>query len=436
MGDTICAIATPHGRGGIGIVRVSGPASAHIGKAVIGRLPTPRKATHARFRSASGDILDEGVALFYPAPASYTGEDVLELQGHGSPVALENLVARVLEFDARLANPGEFTERAFRNDKLDLAQAEAVADLIASGTAEAARAAARSLSGEFSRKLHATDQKILDLRTFVEGAIDFADEEIDFLSDSEAGFHLQQIKDEVATILHQATAGMTMQLGLNVAIAGAPNVGKSSLLNALLGEDRAIVTATAGTTRDTLHGEISLDGLPVRLTDTAGLHESEDPIEIEGMQRARAALDLADWVVWVFDDREESLPLPAAWAAKSIVVRNKCDLSGWDAGQIAPNRFRTSALSGAGLAELQAGLKRVAGFSGGTDAIAGRPRHVAALKRAKSALQHAESELNLGHGELVAENLRLSHDCIGEIVGETSSDDLLGAIFSKFCIGK
>lgn len=436
MGDTICAVATPPGRGGIGIVRVSGPECRAVAKELLGEVPEPRVATRADFRDAQGGILDSGIALLYVEPASYTGEDVLELQGHGSPAALERIVNRILQLDVRLAHPGEFTERAFRNDKLDLAQAEAVADLIASGSAEAAQAAARSLSGEFSRCVHEIDQAILSMRVFVESAIDFAEEEIDFLNDTEQTSRLQSIQQQLAKLLKQSTAGLTMQLGLDVAIAGRPNVGKSSLLNALLGEDRAIVTPTAGTTRDTLHGEISLDGLPVRLTDTAGLHASSDPIELIGIQRAHEALERADCVLWVVDDREAT-ELPAAdWREKALIVRNKCDLSGTKTGQVDGANYRTAALSGDGLDALKEGLKRIAGFKSGSDAFAGRPRHVAALKRARGSLREAASELGNGQGELVAENLRDAHECLGEIVGATTSDDLLGEIFSKFCIGK
>lgn len=436
MGDTICAVATPPGRGGIGIVRVSGPAAQRVAERILGRVPQPRAATRASFKDANGELVDAGLAFYYPRPASYTGEDVLELHGHGSPIVLERLVNCVLACDVRLANPGEFTERAFRNDKLDLAQAEAVADLIASGSAEAARAATRSLSGEFSRRLHQIDEAILSVRIFVESAIDFADEEIDFLDDAEHRARVNQIQQELDEVIDRAAAGLTMQLGLDVAIAGAPNVGKSSLLNALLGEDRAIVTAMAGTTRDTLHGDLSLDGLPVRLTDTAGLRDSTDPIEIEGMERAQAALEAADCVLWVVDDATDTEVPPTGWTDKALVVRNKCDLTGRPAGPYAHRRFRTCALSGAGLDDVRAGLREIAGFRTGADAFAGRPRHLAALKRARDAVAAAAAELGASHGELVAENLRAAHDCIGEIVGVTTSDDLLGEIFSKFCIGK
>lgn len=436
MSETICAVATPPGRGGIGIVRVSGPACPKVAQALLGRVPLPRTATLTEFRANDGEILDSGIALYFPSPTSYTGEDVLELQGHGSPVALDRIVGCILEQDVRMANPGEFTERAFRNDKLDLAQAEAVADLIASGSAEAARAATRSLSGEFSRSVHELDQKILTLRIYIESAIDFAEDEVDFLGDQEQQNQLTVMQTLVEHLIERSSAGLTMQLGLDVAIAGDPNVGKSSLLNRLLGEDRAIVTATAGTTRDTLHGELSLDGLPVRLTDTAGLRESDDPIEVMGMERAQAALETADCVLWVVDDAVENALPPEAYRAKALVVRNKCDLTRNAAGALSDVAFRTCALTGDGLGELCDRLKRVAGFRTGVDAFAGRPRHIASLKRARSALASATDELSAREGELVAENLRVAHECLGEIVGATTSDDLLGEIFATFCIGK
>ena len=436
MSETICAVATPPGRGGIGIVRISGSACQRVARELLGFIPSPRTAIHTDFCAPDGETLDSGIALYFPSPASYTGEDVLELQGHGSPIALERIVGCILDQGVRLANPGEFTERAFRNDKLDLAQAEAVADLIASGSAEAGRAATRSLTGEFSLRIRELDQRVLKLRMFIESAIDFAEEDIDFLGDTEQQNQLDEMRSLVETLIDRSTAGLTMQIGLDVAIAGAPNVGKSSLLNRLLGEDRAIVTATAGTTRDTLHGDLSLDGLPVRLTDTAGLHASDDPIEVMGMERAQTALNTADCVLWVIDDADENLSTPDMYRGKTLVVRNKCDLTGNTPGAVGKTEFRTCALTGAGLSDVCEGLKQVAGFRAGTDAFAGRPRHIAALKRVDDALSQAAKELSVREGELVAENLRVAHESLGEIVGITTSDDLLGEIFSTFCIGK
>ena len=417
-------------------MRVSGPACRDVAQALLGQVPPARIATFTDFCAKDGEVLDSGIALYFPSPASYTGEDVLELQGHGSPVALDRVVGSILELDVRMANPGEFTERAFRNDKLDLAQAEAVADLIASGSAEAARAATRSLSGEFSRCVHELDQSILTLRIYIESAIDFAEEEVDFLGDQEQNNQLISMQEQVEKLIERSSAGLTMQLGLDVAIAGDPNVGKSSLLNQLLGEDRAIVTAIPGTTRDTLHGELILDGLPVRLTDTAGLRESNDPIESMGMKRTESALEKADCVMWVVDDRDERAEPPEDHQGKTLVIRNKCDLTKNAPGVLKDGSFRTCAISGTGVDELCEGLKKVAGFRKGIDAFAGRPRHIASLKRARNALVTASGELAARQGELVAENLRVAHECLGEIVGATTSDDLLGEIFATFCIGK
>ena len=436
MSDTICAVATPPGRGGIGIVRVSGPACKNIARQLLGTLPKPRHAAYSVFRNSEGEVLDEGIALYFPAPGSYTGEDVLELQGHGSPVALERLVNFLLTLGARLANPGEFTERAFRNDKLDLAQAEAVADLISSSSVEAARAATRSLTGEFSSYIHKMDQEVLQLRMYVESAIDFAEEEIDFLDDEAQRSRLQNVQSHLDQLLERTATGATMQMGLNVAIGGAPNVGKSSILNGLLGESRAIVTEIAGTTRDEVQGEISLDGLPIRFSDTAGLRETADPVEAIGVDRARDTLRQADCVLWVVVDGDpDSLDAPPS-DSELVLVRNKCDLSEAAPGRCGDKSVRTCALTGAGFDDLRAELKRIAGFQSGQDAFAGRPRHIEALQRAQAALSAAKSELEAKRGELVAENLRLAHQCFGEIVGETSADDLLGEIFSTFCIGK
>lgn len=436
MSDTICAVATPPGRGGIGIVRVSGSTSKQIAQQVLGELPEPRVASLSSFRNSEGEVLDEGIALFFPAPGSYTGEDVLELQGHGSPAALERLVNFLLSLDVRLANPGEFTERAYRNDKLDLAQAEAVADLISSSSMEAAKAATRSLTGEFSRCIHELDQAVLRLRMYIESAIDFADEDIDFLDDDTQRRHLQSVQSKLDQLVRRTATGATMQMGLNVAIGGAPNVGKSSILNALLGEARAIVTPIAGTTRDEVRGEISIDGLPIRFSDTAGLRETQDPVEAVGVSRARDALAQADCVLWVVAD-EDPEPLNAPTnEANLILVRNKCDLTGADPGYCGDKSIRTCALTGAGLDDLRLALKRVAGFQSGEDAFAGRPRHVDALQRAARALSDAHAELEALQGDLVAENLRAAHQCFGEIVGTTSADELLGEIFSTFCIGK
>ena len=437
MTDTICAVATPPGRGGIGIVRVSGTKCEAVAKAITGAHPAPRKAILTRFVDVEGEVIDTGILVFYPQPNSYTGEDVLEFQGHGSPVVQQQLVDVLLAQGVRTALPGEFTQRAFLNDKLDLAQAEAVADLIASGSREAARAATRSLQGDFSRVVNTLDADLLKLRVYMEGALDFAEEEIDFLSSAEQTNQLQRMIGVLEETLQRVTTGVAMQQGLEVAIAGKPNVGKSSLLNALLGEDRAIVTATAGTTRDLLDGELSLDGLPIRLVDTAGLHASDDPIEAEGMRRAQEALKRADVVLWVVEDCDAvESSVPSVYKDDAILIRNKCDLSGRSAGQLDAKEYRLSAKTGEGIEALCAGLKALAGFQTGTDAFAGRPRHVHLLNQVLDEFNTAYAQLQIAEGELVAENLRLAHERLGEIVGVTTSDDLLGEIFSTFCIGK
>lgn len=437
MGDTIFAIASPPGRGGIGIVRVSGPETKSIALQLLGEIPRPRHAKFAGFRDEHGDLIDSGIALFFEAPASYTGEDVLELHGHGSPVALQRLSECLARTTARIANPGEFTQRAFLNNKLDLAQAEAVADLIASSSEESARAAVRSLSGAFSKAVRALDQATLQIRVFVESAIDFAEEEIDFLSDQEQLQRLRTIVSDLKTLIERSSQGMVMQLGIELTIAGEPNVGKSSLLNALLEQNRAIVTPIAGTTRDTVEGEIVLDGLPVKLTDTAGIRQSADPVEAIGVARAQDAIEKAHGVLWVIDDTASLKQIPTdVQSERTILVRNKCDLSGLPPGTVAERDYRISALTEQGIDLLREGIKRLAGFSGGEDAFAGRPRHLDALRRAQTSLHIAEKEMQAGQGELVAENLRHVHACLGEIVGFTTTDDLLGEIFSTFCIGK
>lgn len=434
MNETICAVATPLGTGGIGIVRISGPDAPRIGEQVFGRCPPPRRAAFGQFLDGNGEPIDSGIALYFAAPNSFTGEDVLELQGHGGPVVLRLLCERVQELGARLARPGEFTERAFLNDRMDLAQAEAVADLISATTAQAAKASARSLTGEFSREILEIDKEVLDLRVFVEGAIDFAEEEIDFLTEESLVRRADSICTRLQELLRRTELGVSLQQGLQVVIAGAPNVGKSSLLNALLDTERAIVTEVAGTTRDTLEGTIHLDGLPVHLTDTAGMHESDDPIEQVGMNRAREAMDKADLVLWVVDDRETqgNTTLPY----EHFVVRNKCDLTNRPHGIVDDRTVRTSATQGGGLDALRQCLKQIAGFQPSDDAFAGRPRHVATLQNALQCANRVVIELKQKSGEVAAEELRSVHKSLGEVVGETTTDDLLGEIFSRFCIGK
>lgn len=415
-------------------MRVSGEKVQSIATAILGECPDPRHATHGEFVDERGEAIDIGIALFFPGPNSFTGEDVLELHGHGGIVVQELVCDRVQELGARLAHPGEFSERAFLNDRMDLAQAEAVADLINASTAQAARASTRSLSGQFSNEVHAIDQSILELRMYVESAIDFAEEEIDFLADGEVEARTKSLMARLDVLIQRTQQGRVMSRGMRIAIAGAPNVGKSSLLNALLNEDRAIVTDIAGTTRDTLDATISIDGMLVEFIDTAGLRESEEPIEIAGMERTRKAIDVADGVLWVSDDRTATAPPESS--RPTILVRNKCDLSERPPGFVSDGVVRVCALHGWGLHELRAGIKKLAGFESGDDAYAGRPRHVRALRNSHQCVVTAMKGLRHGNGELVAEDLRLAHQELGSIVGETTTDDLLGKIFSEFCIGK
>lgn len=436
MPDTICAIATPPGNGGIGIVRISGPDVQDIANHIIGVLPPPRKATLRSFRDASGQVIDEGIALYFPGPSSFTGEDVLELHGHGGHIVQELTLERVLQLGARLANPGEFTESAFLNDRIDLAQAEAVADLIQSASHEAARAAVRSLRGEFSKAVMNIDAAVLSLRVFVEGAIDFPEEEIDFISESDCTSRLDQIAREVSEVLERTRVGAILNSELSIVIGGEPNVGKSSLLNALLGEDRAIVTSVSGTTRDTLDARINIDGLQLRVVDTAGLHKTSDPVERLGVRRAEDEIVRADGVLWVVDDRESERPPTISSNAFFVLVRNKCDLSRNCPGRLSDESVRVSALHKKGLQDLRDLLKERCGFYQSSDAYAGRPRHIACLRKALDYLQKTRGELAQGNGELAAEQLRTVHQCLGDIVGATTPDALLGEIFSRFCIGK
>ncbi len=450
--DTIVAAATPPGRGGVGIVRLSGPKVPEIAAVMLGDLPAPRHATFARFLDARQEPIDAGLALFFPAPASYTGEHVLELQGHGGPLLLEALIARALELGARRALAGEFTQRAFLNDKLDLAQAEAIADLIDAGSREALRAAMRSLQGEFSAMVRGLTEAVIELRTYVEAAIDFPEEELDFLADRELAARFAAVRDHFSGVLESARVGRLLREGMTVVIAGRPNAGKSSLLNRLAGYDAAIVTPIPGTTRDVLRESIALDGMPLHVLDTAGLRHSGDPVEEEGMRRARAAIERADRVLFVIDAladpaadayREERARLPEE--VPVTLLLNKCDLvgaQGAKAGDFSPEpgppRLYLSALTGAGIEELRAHLKGCMGFQsveGGT--ISARRRHLESLGRAREHVEEAERQLTERRaGELVAEELRAAQQALAEVTGEFTSDDLLGRIFSSFCIGK
>ena len=438
--DTIVAAATPPGAGGVGIVRISGEAVEAIAQAMLGSLPKPRYATHRTFRNAAGEELDSGIALYFAAPGSFTGEPVLELHGHGGPVVMSMLVDAAVELGARHAEPGEFTQRAFLNDKLDLAQAEAIADLIASGTEQAARAALHSLSGAFSTAVEALAEQLVRLRMHVEAAIDFPEEEIDFLGDEELLARIDECARAFDQLRAEARVGRVLRDGYRVVIVGRPNAGKSSLLNRLSGEEAAIVTEVAGTTRDILRETINIDGLAVELVDTAGLREDPDRIEEEGIRRARKALKSADAVLWIQDAGEpllQAIDEDVPEGAEVVVVRNKIDTTG-DAPGLVDDILYVSAKTGAGIDALQERLRRAAGYRDlGEGAFTARKRHVDALRRAASHFETGRKALEETRaGELLAEELRLAQEALGEITGAVSSDDLLGRIFSEFCIGK
>jgi len=445
VNDTIAAIATPPGRGGVGIVRLSGPLSAAIAEAICSHLPVPRRAALRRFHASDGGVLDEGIVLYFPAPHSFTGEDVLELHGHGGPVVMDLLLARTLELGARPARPGEFSERAFLNDHLDLAQAEAIADLIASTTAEAARAAVRSLEGEFSHRIRELVEALIDLRVYVEAAIDFPEEEIDFLADQRIAEQLNALRERLSALQASAGQGRLLRDGMTVVIAGRPNAGKSSLLNHLAGREAAIVTDIPGTTRDVLREQIALDGMPLHVIDTAGLRDSNDPVEQEGIRRAWAAMATADRILLLVDDREgltaEDQALRAQLPAETevTVIYNKIDLTGRMPVLRATDRgyeLWLSAKSGLGLDQLREHLKSCMGYHGGEGTLMARRRHLEALERAAAALAAASEQLVARVGELAAEELRQAQNALSEITGEFTSEDMLGRIFSNFCIGK
>ena len=442
--EIIAAIATATGRGGIGVVRVSGAALPAFAEALSGKSPLPRRATLCRFLAADGSPIDQGILLYFPAPHSFTGEDVLELQGHGGPVVLQMLLARCLELGARVAEPGEFSQRAFLNDKLDLVQAEAIADLIEAGTSAAARSALRSLSGEFSREVHALVARLTELRILVEATLDFPEEEIDILRDTDAADRLSGFRNDLESLLARARAGRLLRSGLHVVLAGLPNVGKSSLLNRLAGEERAIVTEVAGTTRDAVRETIQIEGIPLHIIDTAGLRETDDLVEKVGIERTWREIEGADVVLQLVDARSGETPadhaiavrLPAA--VERIVVENKCDLAGQAAArtlEVGRVHLRLSAKSGAGIELLHEELLRVAGWSGhGEDVVLARERHLEAL--AAAAEKSALAARHLGQIEFCAEELRLAQEALSRITGEFGADDLLGEIFSRFCIGK
>ncbi|MEP6898419.1 MAG: tRNA uridine-5-carboxymethylaminomethyl(34) synthesis GTPase MnmE, partial [Rhodanobacter sp.] len=434
---TIAAIASAPGAAGVGVIRVSGAAAPMIAQMLLGRSPQPRHAHFTAFRDAAGELIDRGLLLHFPAPASYTGEHVLELQGHGSVVLLDALLRRVCELGARLARPGEFTERAFLNGKLDLVQAEAVADLISARSQAATRAALQSMEGVFSRKVEALLRALIALRVHIEAAIDFPEEEIDFLADPAIARQLEAVRAELAGLLREAQRGLRLNDGLRVAIIGRPNVGKSSLLNALVGSDRAIVNAAAGTTRDVLRESVSLDGIALELADTAGLRDSDDDVEREGVRRARNELQTTDAALLVTDaahaEADQALFAELPLHVERLVLVNKIDL----VGAAARSEHRdgchwlwASARTGVGLDPLREALRQLAGAGGGEGAFSARRRHVLALQKVDLHLHSAAGLLaGIRAGELAAEELRQAQHALGEITGSYGSDDLLGAIF-------
>ncbi len=457
--DTIVAPATPPGRGGVGIVRISGPRTREIAQHILTTLPAPRHARACVFRDAAGAAIDHGIALYFAAPHSFTGEDVVELQGHGGPVVMDMLVRRVIELGGRCARPGEFSERAFLNNKLDLAQAEAIADLIASGTEQAAKAALRSLQGEFSARIHALVEKVIALRSYIEAAIDFPDDEVDFLADSSVTARLDELRDALTTVLNGARQGNLLTEGLRVVVAGKPNAGKSSLLNRLAGREAAIVTEIPGTTRDVLREHIHIDGLPLHIIDTAGLREGGDVVEQEGMRRAWNELASAGIVLLVtenqdtLDGQERAIVKRLPLGVPLTIVHNKADLfereptlkenpsvppfeKGGRRGGV--SEIWLSAKTGAGMDLLRVHLKQCAGYQDSSAGVfSARRRHLDALHRAQDAILSGRRQLQESRaGELLAEELRQAQSALAEITGEFSSEDLLGRIFSSFCIGK
>ncbi|MCW8125383.1 tRNA uridine-5-carboxymethylaminomethyl(34) synthesis GTPase MnmE [Microbulbifer halophilus] len=450
--DTIAALATAPGRGGIGVIRLSGSAALEIARGICGEAELePRRAHYRSFRRG-GQLVDRGIALFFPGPNSFTGEDVVELQGHGGPVILDQLLQSAIELGARQARPGEFSERAFLNDKIDLAQAEAIADLIEAGSEQAARNAMRSLQGVFSEKIENLVEDLTHLRIYVEASIDFPEEEIDFLADGKVAADLDALLEQLASVEAEARQGSLMREGMQVAIAGRPNAGKSSLLNALAGHDAAIVTDVAGTTRDILREHIHIDGMPLQFADTAGLRDSPDRVEQIGIQRAWDEIRSADRVLLLVDaEQAHSLDPETVWpeftaqlpdAEKLTLVLNKIDLTDYSAGLQAHTDgvpvIAISAKTGAGLEALKEHLKQCMGYSGGGEGnFSARRRHLDALARARAFIEQGAGQLHeSGAGELLADDLRRAQQALGEITGEMTADELLGKIFGSFCIGK
>jgi tRNA modification GTPase len=441
---TICALASALGQGGIGVVRVSGSQSGEIAQKMLGHIPKARYAHYGSFFNQEGTEIDKGVALFFPGPNSFTGEDVLELQGHGGILVMRSLLESAMALGAVAAEPGEFSKRAFLNGKMDLVQAEAVADIIDASSEQSARSALRSLSGEFSNQVNALTKALIDLRVFVEATIDFSDEEIDFLASGDVKLKVEQIESDIQNILSSAEQGAILREGLTVAIAGKPNAGKSSLLNALTQVPSAIVTDIAGTTRDVLKETIHVNGMPLNIIDTAGLHISEDKIEQEGIKRAHSEIERADVVLMVFDAQDKTPDLsilPSGIEGKPIIlIKNKVDLTGESTGithSDEQTQLSLSAKQSQGIDLLRQELSSIAGLSDtGEGVLLARKRHIIALESALDSTRHALDQLNNSASELVAEDLRQAAQYLGSITGEFSSDDLLGEIFSSFCIGK
>ena len=452
-GDTIAAIATAPGRGGIGIIRISGAKAQRIGQAISGSELKPRYALFTSFQGGDGTLLDAGISLYFPGPTSFTGEDVVELQAHGGPIILDLLLQESCKLGARVARPGEFSERAYLNGKIDLAQAEAIADLIDSTTEKAALNASRSLQGEFSRKIDELVTMVTRLRVYVEAAIDFPEEEIDFIQDGQVKQQLQSIIDQLQAVLSQARQGSLVQEGMKLVIAGKPNAGKSSLLNALSGQDTAIVTAIEGTTRDVLREHIQIDGMPLHIVDTAGLRDSVDEVEQEGIRRAWREMESADRILLVVDGStatDQNMNASSLWPERNehltrtipvSIVHNKCDVSG-RAPEIDNTHqsaiIHLSAKTGNGMELLRQHLKASMGYEDSEEgSFSARRRHLQALEEAAHYLEAGQEQLlDSGAGELLAEDLRQCQNSLGKITGAISSDDLLGEIFSSFCIGK
>ncbi len=439
--DTIAALATPVGRGGIGIIRISGSQVPTLASHLLGRLPVPRYATFSDFADLTGEVIDQGIALYFPAPSSFTGEDILELQGHGGPVVMDQLLATVLQLGARLAQPGEFSERAFLNGKIDLTQAEAIADLIDSASTQAARCAMRSLQGEFSQQIQTLVDQLVWLRTYIEAGIDFVEEDIDVLADGQVEIKLTALLAQMELVMIKAHQGYLLKEGMRIVLVGEPNVGKSSLLNALAGRETAIVTPWPGTTRDLVKDQIQLNGIPLHITDTAGLRETIDPVEVEGIRRTKLALQEADVVILLLDERHPNDMIPQSIINEVtkpvLLIRNKIDLSGQLAGMTEQGVLYLSAKTGAGIEALKIYLKEKMGWQTTSEgSFMARRRHLEALQRAGSALQTALSYIQSRQSELLAEELTLAQRALGEITGEVTTEELLGKIFSTFCVGK